>query len=95
MINNLNILLPEIFLSISILSILMVGVFTKNSYNIVTKLSLLALIVTGFLITGHENKITKIFSDSFVIPLLLHGPTVDPVQFQINQAQHPRPLQYV
>ncbi len=67
MINNLNILLPEIFLSISILSILMVGVFTKNSYNIVTKLSLLALIVTGFLITGHENKITKIFSDSFVI----------------------------
>ncbi|MDC1096574.1 NADH-quinone oxidoreductase subunit NuoN [Pelagibacteraceae bacterium] len=67
MINNLNILLPEIFLSLSILSILMVGVFTKNSYNIVTKLSLLALIVTGFLITGHENKITKIFSDSFVI----------------------------
>jgi NADH:ubiquinone oxidoreductase subunit 2 (subunit N) len=30
MLNNLNILLPEIFLTISIFSALMIGVFIKN-----------------------------------------------------------------
>ena len=33
MINNLNILLPEIFLAISIMTILMVGVFNKNIHD--------------------------------------------------------------
>ena len=35
MINNLNILLPEIFLTQSIFSILMIGVFIKNSFNLI------------------------------------------------------------
>ena len=35
--NNLNIILPEIFLSLSIFSILMIGVFVKESYNLVTR----------------------------------------------------------
>ena len=39
MINNLNILLPEIFLTLSIFSILMIGVFVKNSFNLIFNLS--------------------------------------------------------
>ena len=39
MINNLNILLPEIFLTISIFSVLMIGVFIKNSFNLIFNLS--------------------------------------------------------
>ena len=34
MLNNLNILLPEIFLTLSIFSILMIGVFIKESFNL-------------------------------------------------------------
>ena len=34
MIENLNILLPELFLTISIFTILMIGVFVKNSFNL-------------------------------------------------------------
>ena len=40
MINNLNILFPEIFLTISIFSALMIGVFIKNSFNLVFNLGI-------------------------------------------------------
>jgi len=43
MIDNFNILLPEIFLTLSILTVLMIGVFTKNSFNLVSKLSLIII----------------------------------------------------
>ena len=45
MINNLNILYPEIFLSLSIFTILMLGVFIKRSFNLIFNLSLLILII--------------------------------------------------
>ena len=64
--DNLNILLPEIFLSISILSILMIGVFIKNSFNLITKLSILILIVSSIIIINSGNMSVKIFSDSFI-----------------------------
>ncbi len=64
--DNLNILLPEIFLSISILSILMIGVFIKNSFNLITKLSILILIVSSIIIINSGNISVKIFSDSFI-----------------------------
>ena len=35
MINNLNVLFPEIFLSLSVFSILMLGVFIKKSFNLI------------------------------------------------------------
>ena len=66
MINNLNILLPEIFLSFVIFITLMIGVFTKNSYNIVTKLSIISLIVLIFILIKSDDTSVKIFSDSFV-----------------------------
>ena len=56
MINNLNIILPEIFLALSIFSILMIGVFVKDSYNLVLKLSLLILSIT-FIILANRNYI--------------------------------------
>ena len=66
MIESLNILFPEIFLSISILFLLLLGVFIKDSYNLITKLSLLALASTMFIILKEDNVLIKIFSDSFV-----------------------------
>ena len=61
---NLNILLPEIFLSLSIFFILMLGVFVKNSYNLVTKLTLLIIVITIVIILNNETS-AKIFLDSF------------------------------
>ncbi len=65
MIDNLNIMFPEIFLSLSIFSILMVGVFIKKSFNIIFNLTTLIIIITvAIIISGPSNK-EKIFLESF------------------------------
>ncbi len=65
MINNLNILFPEIFLSLSVFSILMIGVFIKNSFNLIFNLTLIIIVVTiSIILTSPSNK-EKIFLDSF------------------------------
>ena len=66
MINNLNILLPEIFLSLSIFTILMLGVFIKKSFNIVFNLTSLILILTIAIILNNSNSVEKIFLESFI-----------------------------
>ncbi len=66
MIHNLSLLLPEIFLAIGIFFSLMVGVFKKNSYNLVTNLSLFILLVLVFLIFDKNQEVYKIFSNSFI-----------------------------
>jgi NADH-quinone oxidoreductase subunit N len=66
MINNLNILFPEIFLSLSIFSILMLGVFIKKSFNLIFNLSSLILIITIIIIFNNSGSTEKIFLDSFV-----------------------------
>jgi NADH-quinone oxidoreductase subunit N len=65
MINNLNILLPEIFLTFSIFSILMVGVFVKKSFNLIFNLSLLIIVITIAIIFNNSNNEEKIFLESF------------------------------
>ena len=65
MITNLNILIPEIFLSLSIFSILMIGVFLKKSFNIIFNLSSLIIIVTIAIIISSPNSEEKIFLESF------------------------------
>ncbi len=65
MINNLNILLPEIFLSLSICTILMIGVFTKKSFNLIFNLSSLIIIICIAIILNNPNNQEKIFLDSF------------------------------
>ena len=66
MINNLNILFPEIFLSLSIFSILMLGVFIKKSFNLIFNLSSLIIIITLAIIFNNTSGTEKIFLDSFV-----------------------------
>ena len=66
MINSLNIMFPEIFLSLSIFSILMVGVFIKNSFNLIFNLSSIIIIFTISIILTRPNNEEKIFLDSFV-----------------------------
>ena len=66
MINNLNILYPEIFLSLSIFTILMLGVFIKKSFNLIFNLSLLIMIITIAIIFNNTSNTEKIFLDAFV-----------------------------
>ena len=65
MINNLNILLPEIFLTLSIFSILMIGVFIKNSFNLIFNLTSLIILLTIAIILNSSNNVEKIFLESF------------------------------
>jgi len=65
MINNLNILLPEIFLTLSIFSLLMIGVFLKNSFNLIFNLTSIIIIITIAIIFNRPNIEEKIFLDSF------------------------------
>ena len=65
MITNLNIMFPEIFLSLSIFSILMIGVFIKNSFNLIFNLTSIIIIITISIILTNPNNTEKIFLDSF------------------------------
>ena len=64
---TLKFLIPEIFLSISIFSLLMIGVFIKNSFEIIYRLSLVVIFAIILIILTGDNDNTKIFSESFVI----------------------------
>ncbi len=66
MINIINALLPELFLSLSIFFILMAGVFKKNSYNFVTNLSLFALSLIFLILLNIDTFKIKVFSDTFI-----------------------------
>ncbi len=46
MINSLSILLPELFLTTSIFSILMIGVFIKKSFNLIFNLTTIIILIT-------------------------------------------------
>ena len=65
MFNNLNILLPEIFLTLSIFSILMIGVFIKESFDLIFNLSSAIILFTIAIIFNSSNETEKIFLDSF------------------------------
>ena len=67
MINNLSILAPEIFLTLSIFLILMIGVFNKKSFNLVFNLSSIVIIITSAIIINSPNEPKKIFMDSFIL----------------------------
>ena len=65
MINNLNIMIPEIFLSLSIFSVLMIGVFIKQSFNLIFNLTSIIIVITVAIILSGPNNEEKIFLDSF------------------------------
>ena len=60
-------ILPELFLSLAIMSLLMAGVFIKKSFKIINLLTLLILIFTIALVLNQSNETIKIFNESYII----------------------------
>ena len=60
-------ILPELFLSITIMFLLMVGVFIKKSFKLVNLLTILSLIFAIALVLNQPNEIIKIFNGSYII----------------------------
>jgi len=66
--NNLDFILPEIFISLTIMFLLILGVFKKNSSNIIHYLSIVCLLITGILIINNPSGTqVTLFSGSFII----------------------------
>jgi NADH-quinone oxidoreductase subunit N len=63
---NLDLILPEIFLSLSIFATLLIGVFFKNSYNLVTNTTYVIIISLLLIIFNSFNDSGNLFSNSFV-----------------------------
>ena len=68
--NSLLYILPEIFLSITIMSLLMIGVFIKKSFKLVYLLTIASLIFVIALIFNHPSQTIKIFNESYIIDQL-------------------------
>ena len=63
-------ILPEIFLSLIIMFLLMLGVFIKKSFNLVYLLAILGLIFSIALVINQPDEIIKIFNESYIIDKL-------------------------
>ena len=63
-------ILPEIFLSLLIMFLLMLGVFIKKSFNLVYLLAILGLIFSIALVLNQPDEIIKIFNESYIIDKL-------------------------
>ena len=60
-------ILPELFLSFSIMTLLMIGVFFKKSFKLVNFLTIISLIFVIALVLNQGNETTKIFGNSYII----------------------------
>ena len=69
---NLQLILPEIFISLSIMFLLIFGVFKKNSSEIIQNLSLLVLLVTAVIVFNETLDVKKItlFNGGVIIDYL-------------------------
>ena len=63
-------ILPELFLSIVIMFLLMIGVFIKKSFKLVNLLTVLSLLFAIVLVLNQPNEIVKIFNESYIIDRL-------------------------
>ncbi len=63
---NIQFLLPEIFLSISTFALLIIGVFLKNSFELIYRLSIFVIFILILILITGETSIVKIFNDSFI-----------------------------
>ena len=69
--NNLNFIYPEIFISLSMMFVLILGVFKKKSSNLVFLLSVFILLISlGFLINFPSNQEFYLFNGSYKIDQL-------------------------
>ena len=60
-------IIPEIFLSISIFSLLMIGVFIKNSFETIYRFSIIVILSALLIILSSDYELVKVFNQSFVI----------------------------
>jgi len=60
-------LLPEIFLSLTIMIFLILGVFIKKSFKLISFLTILSFSFTIVLVLNQPKEIIKIFNDSYII----------------------------
>ena len=66
--NNIDFISPEIFISLAIMFLLILGVFKKKSSDIIHYLSIISLLITGILILNNpSDTIITLFSGSFII----------------------------
>jgi len=63
-------ILPEIFLSLSMMLLLMIGVFVNKSYRLVNLLVILTMIFTIALVLNQPAQTVKIFNNSYIIDQL-------------------------
>ena len=69
--DQINHIIPELFLSISIMTLLMIGVFYKNSSNFIYQSSLVVLLISFFLIFINPiDKSLFLFNNSYKIDYL-------------------------
>ena len=54
---------PELFLSFSIMIILMIGVFIKKSYKLVNLLTIISIIFTTALVLNQQNEKQPLYLD--------------------------------
>ena len=68
---NINFILPEIFISLGIMFLLMIGVFKNKSTTIVYTLSVVVLLITlGLIVNFPSNQETYLFNSSYKIDQL-------------------------
>ena len=66
--NNISFILPELFISLSLMFLLIAGVFKKNSSNLVYNLSVFSLIILlALVINLFSIKETFLFSKSYIV----------------------------
>ena len=63
-------ILPELFLSLTVLFLLMAGVFVKKSYKLINLLTLLSLVFAIILVLSQPSEIFKVFNESYTIDKL-------------------------
>jgi len=60
-------ILPELFLSLAIMFLLMLGVFIKNSFKLVNFLTIISLVFASALVLNQPNEVIKVFNESYII----------------------------
>ena len=66
---NLNLVLPEIFISLSIMFLLILGVFKKDSSKVIFNLSLFVILITAIITINENFSVSRemLFNESVVI----------------------------
>ena len=67
--NDIELIFPEIFISLSIMFLLILGVFKKNSSKIIHNISLLVLLITAVITFNETISINRstLFNKSIVV----------------------------